>query len=245
LTFGFSFFLLQLFSYILLLLLVPVGKESYTVKGFLDWYYWLVHLLGGTTPTYPVLRTYYPVLETELRHIPSLLRVWFGFSFCRCFSRSKYQAGAFLRFPILQWQANGYSGKASLTTRLPEGMSGFLSSLWSSSLAFIWRIDPRNNAMAYSLVRRRRIMDILLRHKFSIKESRVKVRTLRMTLAEYPAKRCYSLSPTMRKGAYQWNEPTVGMDQRTYSLLSELLAPCSGTSKKKLKPITREDALIL
>ncbi|KAK8492003.1 hypothetical protein V6N11_014127 [Hibiscus sabdariffa] len=78
---------------------VPIRKESSTVKGFLDWYYWLVHLLGGTTPTYSVLRPYYPVLETELRHIPSLLRVWFGFSFCRCFSRSKYQAGAF--FPAV------------------------------------------------------------------------------------------------------------------------------------------------
>lgn len=82
---GFSFFLLHLFSYIRLLFLVLIRKESSTVKGFLDWYYWLVHLLGGTTPTYSVLRPYYPVLETELRHIPSLLRVWFGFSFCRCF----------------------------------------------------------------------------------------------------------------------------------------------------------------
>ncbi|KAK5775339.1 hypothetical protein PVK06_043220 [Gossypium arboreum] len=82
-----------------LLFLVPIRKESSTVKGFLDWYYWLVHLLGGTTPTYSVLRPYYPVLETELRHIPSLLRVWFGFSFCRCFSRSKYQGGAF--FPAV------------------------------------------------------------------------------------------------------------------------------------------------
>ncbi|KAK8499120.1 hypothetical protein V6N12_075970 [Hibiscus sabdariffa] len=89
----------RLFSYIRLLFLVPIRKESSTVKGFLDWYYWLVHLLGGTTPTYSVLRPYYPVLETELRHIPSLLRVWFGFSFCRCFSRSKYQAGAF--FPAV------------------------------------------------------------------------------------------------------------------------------------------------
>ncbi|KAK5845416.1 hypothetical protein PVK06_001600 [Gossypium arboreum] len=57
-----------------LLFLVPIRKESSTVKGFLDWYYWLVHLLGGTTPTYLVLRPYYLVLETELRHIPSLLR---------------------------------------------------------------------------------------------------------------------------------------------------------------------------
>ncbi|KAK6770634.1 hypothetical protein RDI58_000007 [Solanum bulbocastanum] len=38
--------LLRLFSYIRLLFLVPIRKESSRVQGFLDWYYWLVHLLG-------------------------------------------------------------------------------------------------------------------------------------------------------------------------------------------------------
>lgn len=59
-----------------------------------------------------MLRPYYPVLETELRHIPSLLRVWFGFSFCRCFSWAKYQAGAF--FPAVSDIAMASKQKVSL-----------------------------------------------------------------------------------------------------------------------------------
>ncbi|KAM7249881.1 hypothetical protein ACFE04_019660 [Oxalis oulophora] len=71
--------LIELFSYIRLLFLVLIRKESSTVKGFLDWYYWLVHLLGFGS----------------------------GSASAAASAGQNTRPGlSFLRFPILQWQAN-------------------------------------------------------------------------------------------------------------------------------------------